>query len=294
MTTETFNPNALPYKLEITRADHAVPAAPLLHQLMCDLAKKIPEIRFQSNGIIRYGIDDKKFGDDYYVYAGTEKVGNMWLTHEIRNGDYTKIININSQRITQGRRGRSHTKKTKHYKVALKVALDAYAPFAFAEIAEKIVDAVDTVVTQVASRTATQLQWAMQNRMLDLASYLANVVDNGPTQPPAELLDAMPSGWREKLNNHKVASIVLDACKHMDGIAVKLMQDGTFVAVTMRKELVAQSDNPYDLPVQYQDKFAILKMMEKDQPVAGVGLKSEQNGSMYFFIADGDLLAQTT
>ena len=294
MTAETFHPNTLPYKLKVTRADHNVPPAPLLHQLMCDLAKKIPDMSFHSNGIIRYGIDDAKLGDDYYVYAGTEKVGNVWLTHEIRDGNYTKIFNINSKRITQGRRGRSNTKKTKHYKIALKESLEAFAPYAMDEIAEKIVDMVDTVVTRVASRAGTQISWGINGRLVDLADYLAFVLDNGPSQPPTELVNAMPNGWREKLNNYKVATSVLDACKRMDGIAIKLMQDGTFIAVTMKKEFIAQSSNPYDLPAQYQDKFAILKMMEKEQPITGVGVKSEDGDCMYFFLADGDLMTQAT
>mgnify|MGYP003329140111 CR=1 FL=1 len=38
----------------------------------------------------------------------------------------------------------------------------------------------------------------------------------------------------------------------------------------------------------------ILKMMEKDQPIANVGIKGEMDGGMIFYMAGGDLMGQGT
>ena len=301
MTTETTTTNlsALPYKIVVTRPEyHVMPVDPL-HKMMCDLTKKIPNIRFETNGIQRWphtSTDTNKGkGDDYNVYVGTEKVGNIWMSLEHRHGENIHTYVLSSARITNGRKGNRNTKRTKHYKVALREAAQAFAPYELMELASKTISAADDVVTRIASRAQQQLTWALNNAQIDLAKYAADVIDNGPHAIPDLILTKLPHGWRDKLNNYNVAENVKDSCRRLDGMALKLMPSGEFLAVTMRdKDVVAQSSNPYDLPSEYQDKFAILKMMEKDQPIANVGVKGEMDGGMVFYMAGGDLMGQGT
>ena len=87
---------------------------------------------------------------------------------------------------------------------------------------------------------------------------------------------------------------VNESNKRMEGVAIKLMPDNTFIAVDIQtREIITTSQNPYDLPEQYQTKFAVLKMMEKDQPIANVGVKAEHDGVMYFYLTGGDMVATT-
>ena len=302
MTTEIQTPlniNALPYKLIVTRPEYHVMPVDALHTMMCDLTKKIPSIRFETNGVQRWAHNpadpNKGKGDDYYVYAGTEKVGNIWMSLEYRNGENIHTYHLSSSRITSGRRGNRNSRKTKHYKNALRDAVQAFAPFELKELAEKTIAVANDLVTRIAQRAQQQLSWSLNSGVPEFAQYAADVLDNGPHDIPNYLLAKLTNGWRDKLSNHNIADNVLQSCRRLDGMALKLMPSGEFIAVTMRdKDVVAQSSNPYDLPPEYQDKFAILKMMEKDQPIANVGIKGEMDGGMIFYMAGGDLMGQET
>lgn len=298
MTTETTaqNLSALPYKINVTRPEYYVMPVDALHTMMCDLTKKIPNIYFETQGIQRWGDGaDKGRGDDYYVYVGTEKVGNIWMSMEYRDGKNTYTYNLSSSRISTGRKGRKSTKKTKHYKNALREALVAFAPFEMQEIAAKIVSCTDSMMTRIAERAKNQLAWALNPAQADFARYVLDVLDNGPRDVPTPLFAKLPNGWRDKLNNHEVADSLLVAYRQDCGIVLKLTDSGDFTAVSLNAKLITmQGSSSYDLPPEYQDKFTILKMMEKDQPVARVGVKTETEGGMAFYLMGGDLLEQET
>lgn len=289
-TTNTFNPNTLPYKLTADRADHLLQPLDELHMLMCDLVKKIPSLSFVVTD--RTFMQNNPRSDGFDVFAGTEKVGRLFQSSEYRDGKYTKVYAIRSPRINQGRGNRNNTKKTIHYKVVLREALKAFAPPETEELVTKILSTADDRVTNIGNRANSHMTWMMQQFATDCAAYLASVDDHGP-QPISETLRSkLPKDWRTRLHNSQVASHVIGKMKRMDGAVVKLMQDGTFIAVDIReKQIIAMSSNPYDLPENYQTKFAVLKMMEKDQPIANAGVKVEYDGAMYFYLTDGDMEA---
>jgi hypothetical protein len=78
-----------------------------------------------------------------------------------------------------------------------------------------------------------------------------------------------------------------------NGIVIKLVHDGVMVVVDLTdKTTVKQLTSTYDLPSEYQEKLAILKIMENNQPIAGVGVKVEYDSAPYFFLPAGAI--QTT
>ena len=292
MTTETFNPNTLPYKLTADSPTYLLPPTPELHMLMCDLTKKIPSLRFVATG--RTFIQSETYSDEFNVFANTEKVGALYRGSEYRDGKYTPVFGLRSPRISQGRGGRSHVKKTIHYKVALREALKAFAPPKDKELVTNILSIVDDRVGGLTARAIGHMDWSLKSALMPMAEYIASVEDHGPQVVPSAVREKMGGSWREKLNTCKITKYVCDKMKSMDGVALKLMQDGTFIAVNIREQqIITTSQNPYDLPENYQTKFAVLKMMEKDQAVANAGVKVEFDGAMYFYMTDGDMEATT-
>ena len=78
MTENNFNPNALPYTLTATSPTYMAEPVPELHMLMCDLTKKIPSLRYVADGRVVH--NGTNYSDEFQVFAGTEKVGTLYLS----------------------------------------------------------------------------------------------------------------------------------------------------------------------------------------------------------------------
>ena len=181
---------------------------------------------------------------------------------------------------------------TINYKVVLREALKAFAPPEMGEVVSKIISTVVDRTTNLANRANSHLTWMFQQCSQEVAEYLASVDSLGP-QPISEALNTkLSKDWRTRLHNSQVAKYVAEKAQRAYGAAIKMLPDGTFIAVDMHeKQVIAVTSNPYDLPENYQTKFAVLKMMEKDQPIANAGVKVEYDGAMYFYLTDGDMEA---
>ena len=264
-----------PYKLHVSSTAHNHPPHQNLHIFMCELAMKIPTISFATDGIASFS--GTVYCDEFLVYAGNEKVGRLWIRLDYVDGKAVEVYNISSNRITSGRRGSKSTKRSRHLKMIMREALKAFAPFEDKELAESILTEAREGCANVASRAGSQFDWAFRSTplLIALAEYLIHVGTNGPAPIPYEVTSIIPQNWTEKLNNFKVANSVANEIKAGTGMAIRYyVSSGAMIAVDVATgEIVAKTESSYDLPVEYQDKLAVLKMMEKDQPIAGVGIK---------------------
>jgi hypothetical protein len=87
--------------------------------------------------------------------------------------------------------------------------------------------------------------------------------------------------------------------KNMFGAVVRLEYDGSlsFLELSRTKTQVKNLASTYDLPVNYQEKLAILKIMETRSTYTkhrGVGLKCsyENIKTSVFFLVGGDTIPQ--
>lgn len=288
-TVPEFNPATLPYKLDVSRYRH--PPVSELHKFMCDIASKLPSVHFVADGrTYRHG---DPLTDDFKVFNGTEEVGKIWGTtdYDRKESKQVYIYNINSYRI-QNQRGSRNRKHSKHYKVILKIALEVFAPVPTDVIATNIVERVQYRVSSVASSAASHAYYCVRGNEDVVLHYFKQIDDEGPMPLPQEL--GMKLGnWREKYANWRIASSVNDKLKNFDGMAIKLTPSGEMLVVdlTNTKEVKTIS-NSYGLPVEYQEKLTILKIMEVNQPIEGIGMKVEDDKVTYFYMPSGAI--QTT
>jgi hypothetical protein len=69
------------------------------------------------------------------------------------------------------------------------------------------------------------------------------------------------------------------------GICIRIEKDGTLTVVDMNDMNVRmETTSTYDLPANYQEKFAILKIMDYKQPIEHVGVKFEESPDLYFLV----------
>jgi hypothetical protein len=288
-TVPDFNPATLPYKLNVEKYRHH--PTDELHRFMCDITSKLPSVHFVADGrTYRHG-DPKT--DEFKVFNDTEEVGKIWGTtdYDSKDSKTVYIYNINSYRINN-QRGQRNRKHTKHYKIALRTALEVFAPVPTNIIAEKIIERVSYRVGSLASSAASQAFYCVRGNEDVVLQYFKQIEDEGPMPLPQTLVTRLGK-WQDKYANWRIAESVHEKLLKSDGMAVKLLANNAMIAVdlTNPKE-VKQFTNSYDLPVEYQEKLAILKIMELNQPIEGIGVKVEDDKITYIYMSSGAI--QTT
>ena len=75
-----------------------------------------------------------------------------------------------------------------------------------------------------------------------------------------------------------------------NGLLVKLSNSGVMTVVDLTtKDVLMITDNSYDLPVEYQEKLAILKIMESNQAVHGIGIKVLDDNIPHIYMTSGKI-----
>ncbi len=279
--------NKLPYAYDPSHY-HVVPQH-ALHILMCDLAIKQPKIKFVAAG--KTYLESVTYVDEANVFNDGEKVGKIWITSEFVEGKRVYTYNMQSDRI-QNQRGSRNRKHSRIYKKALSIAADAFSEVPNKAIADRIIEEAKYRVSNVSQSAMSQLRQVINGNELAVLEFIKGVEDVAPTRVPRELLSAM-TGWRDKLTNCQVAQSVRNAMDACTGMFVKLTPSGGMTAVELTTPDVAKRiGSSYDLPLEYQEKFAILKIMEVNQPIQGVGIKVKSGEDEYFYMTAGAM--QTT
>jgi len=270
---------------------------PDLHILLCDLSIKLPKIAYESNSASFHRTNDADRSDnrvvnEVTVYNNEEKIGKIAVVQDYIDGKYVNVYQLDSPRIQQ-QRGMRNRKKTKHYKIALKSALDAFKEFPPDEVAKTMITDTAYRMSSLRQNANSQMTACVNVTVLaaSVLSYMADVQDNGPQPlPPNIMLDAK---WRENLATYRIVDSVFRAWENRTGMLVKLLPSGVMTVVDLTiGEVVMVTSNTYDLPVEYQEKLAILKIMENNQAIEGMGVKVEDTHIPHIYMTAGAI--QTT
>jgi hypothetical protein len=90
---------------------------------------------------------------------------------------------------------------------------------------------------------------------------------------------------QSRYDNLRIAKAVQHSFASNYGVCIRTEKDGTITVVDMNDMNVRmETTSTYDLPTNYQEKFAILKIMEYKQPIEHVGVKFEESPDLYFLI----------
>ena len=288
--SEQMDFTKLPYKYD-PKGRHEYGIHPDLHILLCDLAIKLPKIAYESSGVVinrtsKSDTSDGRVVGEVVVYNNEEKIGKIGVTQDYVDGKYINVYQLDSPRIQQ-QRGMRNRKRTKHYKIALKTALDAFKEFPPDEIAKTMIADAGYRIMNL-RQNANSLVTSCVNVTSVAASvleYLAEVQDNGPQAFPPIIIDLK---WRDHLSTYKIVDSVIKGWDSKTGMLVKLLPSGVMTVVDLTiGEVVMVTSNTYDLPVEYQEKLAILKIMETNQAIEGMGVKVEDNRIPHIYMTAG-------
>jgi hypothetical protein len=288
--SEQMDFTKLPYKYD-PKGRHEYGIHPDLHIMLCDLAIKLPKIAYESSGVVinrtsKSDTSDGRVVGEVVVYNNEEKIGKIGVTQDYVDGKYINVYQLDSPRIQQ-QRGMRNRKRTKHYKIALKCALDAFKEFPPDEIAKTMIaDAGYRIMNlrQNANSLVTSCL-SVATVAASVLQYLVDTEENGLQESLPTFLDLK---WRDHLSTYKIVDSVIKGWDSKTGMLVKLLPSGVMTVVDLTiGEVVMVTSNTYDLPVEYQEKLAILKIMETNQAIEGMGVKVEDNRIPHIYMTAG-------
>lgn len=255
-----------------------VKIAPSLENLMRELHHRMPRISYVVKNVSQlevYGVA---------VYHDYELVGIINIEHHHVEGVKFDSYNIRSERIQTKRKakgsGSKNIKQTKHFKNAVKIAMDVFKRTEPNVIAAKIVTDLGGDIQSMVNTAGAQGRGFLTGQYEAVLSYLT-----GATPMSPELAEAVKVDGQARYDNLRIAKAVQHSFMASYGICVRIEKDGTLTVVDMNDMNVRmETTSTYDLPTNYQEKFAILKIMDYKQPIEHVGVKFEESPDLYFLI----------
>lgn len=261
---------------------------PKLKEVMTEVFCKMPQLTFRATdfhpheGVIT----------DVDAFEKIHKVGSIEVSREAYRGDEIKdVIKVTSHLIKK-QRGASNVVSTTNVKRAVTKCLEVFKPKQADEIVDKLVKDVEGDVSNMI--------WRYDRHTPSLnpveASILLLAYAKGePITIPKESADKLLAG-EEELNNARIAREVGKHFKNKFGAIVRLEYDGSLSFLDLAGEELKNLASTYDLPVNYQEKLAILKIMESEQPIEHMGVRFENSynnmKTSLFFLVGGDTIPQ--
>lgn len=234
-----------------------------------------------------------KFIVSVRVYNGIEEVGFVRVDDEVYRSNTRETlyqIRSDNHRLNNGR---NDTKKTKDVKEALKRCLKVFVTSPEAKMVHKRYE-------HMASETSNMKYWSARciNRLLDDVGLEA--IEYFRRTKNGEQNVAIPKNISDELDKEsvlrdldtaKLAITVSDALERKEGLIVGEV-NGKIAVADLTNNTYRTIESSYDLPEVYQAKFAMLKIVDERQPVAQVGVKTNDRNddSVWYYLMSGDIL----
>jgi hypothetical protein len=109
-------------------------------------------------------------------------------------------------------------------------------------------------------------------------TYALSVADGEPVPlDPKFLQEVQSDKFKTSRDNYRITKSVQDALEKFTGSIVYVDRKNRLTLVDLETKTLSKVESTYDLPKNYQEKYAMLKIMELDQPIEGVGIKIKTN-----------------
>jgi len=266
-------------KIDYANTDKQTKLAPSLENLMRELHHRMPRISYVVRNVSQLEVQG------VWVYHDYERVGMINIDHHAVEGVKFDSYHITSERIKTKRKASGsnskNIKQTKHFKNAVKIAMDVFKRTEPNVIAAKIADDVNDYINSMINNAGSQARGFVSTHHAHVLAYLT-----GATPMSPELTEAMKVEGQAKYDNYRIAKAVQHAFVSKYGMCIRTEKDGTITVVDMSDlhNVRMETTSTYDLPANFQEKFAILKIMEYKQPIEHVGVKFPDDPDLYFLI----------
>jgi hypothetical protein len=245
---------------------------------MQDLTLKIPTLKFEVKeaDYVTPNSDKPKRISQVVVFNGYESVGVISIERRYVRGssEIEDVFTVNSKNINVTR-GSSNKKSSKHIKVALRLAVDKFQRTPKDKLAVSIIKDMEDSIDRLVSNVKDKVEHVVRYDHTDLiCEYLIDVAVNGAKPLSGAMEHKVGKKLKDLSDSMRIVKSVSNEFLNGNGAVAKIAPDGTIVVADLQtKTITHEAKDTYELPVNYQEKITMLKIVENSQPIENIGVK---------------------
>jgi hypothetical protein len=275
----------LPYTLQLDRTRFAKcnNIAERLDMMLRDLNKAVKGLTFKVSSIRHTGDPETDCVNGVLVVTDTDSIGRIEVgqTYRAKESGRVDTYEINSERLKK----RYHTITTKDYRKALRTAIEICAPLTATVVIDRMISDVGYKVSSVSSSMERNLEHPFRYNVEGLPAFIcayheATLNKTPPPLLPVDVVNKIPANWKTLVESIDIAKNMATTFNAGEGAIVYKHETCMVVAYLQHKSL-CKITSTYELPVEYQDKLAMLKIMGDSQPVRGIGVRFDEGTKFY-------------
>ena len=237
------------------------------------------------------------------VVDGYEKVGALGLQHKSYRAVNEKnplVFSVFSKNIKKTR-GDRYTITTQKETVAVKTLLSKCKKVAPEKTQHDFVDAAQREILRCVYRATSTVAEDLDEGVIAAMEYFRERHLGKDLEIPKEVMAIFSK--EQVSSNIDIARAVKGFRNETAadrGAVVKVELDGSLLVAHLGETAVKRYKSTYNLPVYYQEKLAMLRMLDSDQPVEHVGMRFNPRGldasygaDNLFFLVAGDTVVHS-
>jgi hypothetical protein len=244
----------------------------------------------------------RKTTQDHIIRANVYQNGNYlgyigWDYRPTNLGGQFKYA-VMSHRI-RNQRGDKNVKYTTKIDSAVRIAKEYFAARDGGDVVKVAVESFDNKFRS--------LMWPLQSKYQDFATKYAFVtlgyvyrVSQGetPTIDQSLLQELNSESFRKMREDRNISRRVQKNFERRNGVLVRILRDETISVLDIGANKIAMEiKSTYDLPKNFQEKLAILKVMGRDTPIDNVGVAFELcidpgTSEVVYFLINGNTIVE--
>jgi hypothetical protein len=201
---------------------------------------------------------------------------------------------VTSPNIKKERGANRNMKFAKDAKIAARIVIETFTKKSLAELGVSLIVDVKSRVESLHQNVLYSFNNCVNISKPQLIRYFADLHSGKSATPPQAILAQYdnPEVWR-KIENMDIADNVLTHLKSNNGYAIRIMKDETIMfAPLSNHDATAKYASTYELPIEVQEKFTMLKLLDAGQFASDIGIKYEKDDGdkkdLYYFIVAGE------
>lgn len=221
------------------------------------------------------------------VYDNGERLGSIGVVKRYHRSDAEYVYEVESFRIEKSR-GNCDAVTAKDIKVALRHAKKTLVPRANDEAKALIKNTVSNRMNSVASHNETEMRWSIDATSEGMhyakEAYKARLNGDQTITLPVRLTSVKNIEEHNRLCETMVQSRALhEALIAKKGYGIQVQHNGGMYVVCMATDTIQRYNDFESLPENIQSKFAMFKVLAKDEAIETIGCKFEND---FFYVAE--------
>ena len=249
---------------------------------------------------------------EYNVYAVTGDVANEATAVEVyQDGQRIGKLNARCRRFSPSKgatevwfsieshtikkqRGAENTKYCKDAKTAARIAIESFTKKSLADLGAKLANETVSNVTHIVERLHYDFSSAINYTSSEISTYFLDVIAGKNPPIPQKIHDLIISRDLARIkDNRDIGENILRHMKSANGYAIRMMQDESLLFTRIGDpNTTSKHANTYELDQYTQEKYTMLKLLDKNQCAADIGVKFESvidnESTMVYFIVAGE------